>query len=171
MAAQPVPILVAKGTDEIYLYPKMANRHGLIAGATGTGKTVTLRVLAEQFSAMGVPVFMADVKGDLSGIAKTGGDNPKIADRVKDLKLEGFAYEAYPVAFWDVFGDKGHPIRTTVSEMGPLLLSRILNLNETQAGVLNIVFKIADDNGLLLLDLKDLRSMRSSGDLSRQIPS
>jgi DNA helicase HerA-like ATPase len=159
MATQPVPILVAKSTEEIYLYPKMANRHGLIAGATGTGKTVTLRVLAEQFSAMGVPVFMADVKGDLSGIAKAGGDNPKIADRVKELKLEGFAYEAYPVAFWDVFGDKGHPIRTTVSEMGPLLLSRILNLNETQAGVLNIVFKIADDSGLLLLDLKDLRSM------------
>ena len=159
MASQPSPILVAKSTEEIYLYPKMANRHGLIAGATGTGKTVTLRVLAEQFSAMGVPVFMADVKGDLSGLAKAGGDNPKIADRVKELKMEGFAYEVYPVAFWDVFGEKGHPIRTTVSEMGPLLLSRILNLNETQAGVLNIAFKIADDNGLLLLDLKDLRSM------------
>jgi len=159
MASQPSPILVAKSTEEIYLYPKMANRHGLIAGATGTGKTVTLRVLAEQFSAMGVPVFMADVKGDLSGLAKAGGDNPKIADRVKDLKLEGFAYDSYPVAFWDVFGEKGHPIRTTVTEMGPLLLSRILNLNETQDGVLNIVFKIADDNGLLLLDLKDLRSM------------
>jgi DNA helicase HerA-like ATPase len=159
MAVQPAPILVAKSTEEIYLYPKMANRHGLIAGATGTGKTVTLRVLAEQFSAMGVPVFMADVKGDLSGIAKAGGDNPKIADRVKELKLEGFNYDDYPVAFWDVFGEKGHPIRTTVTEMGPLLLSRILNLNETQAGVLNIVFKIADDNGLLLLDLKDLRSM------------
>ena len=133
MATQPVPILVAKSTEEIYLYPKMANRHGLIAGATGTGKTVTLRVLAEQFSAMGVPVFMADVKGDLSGIAKTGGDSPKIADRIKELKLDGFAYESFPVAFWDVFGDKGHPIRTTVTEMGPLLLSRILNLNETQA--------------------------------------
>jgi uncharacterized protein len=156
---QPAPILVAKGAEEICLYPKMANRHGLIAGATGTGKTVTLRVLTEQFSAMGVPVFMADVKGDLSGIAKAGGDNPKIAERVKDLKLEGFAYEGYPVAFWDVFGEKGHPIRTTVSEMGPLLLSQILNLNETQSGVLNIVFKIADNHGLLLLDLKDLRSM------------
>jgi DNA helicase HerA-like ATPase len=159
MASQPPPILVAKGAEDIFLYPKMANRHGLIAGATGTGKTVTLRVLAEQFSAMGVPVFMADVKGDLSGLAKAGGDNPRIADRVKDLNLEGFTYEGYPVAFWDVFGEKGHPIRTTVSEMGPLLLSRILNLNETQAGVLSIVFKIADDNGLLLLDLKDLRSM------------
>ena len=159
MAAQPGPILVANGTQEVYLYPKMANRHGLIAGATGTGKTVTLRVLAEQFSNLGVPVFMADVKGDLTGIAKPGGDNPRIADRVKDLKLEGFTYEGYPVAFWDVFAEKGHPVRTTVSEMGPLLLARILNLNETQAGVLNIVFKIADDNGLLLLDLKDLRSM------------
>ncbi len=159
MASQPSPILVAKSTEAIYLYPKMANRHGLIAGATGTGKTVTLRVLAEQFSNLGVPVFMADVKGDLSGIAKAGGDNPKIADRVKELKMEGFSYEAYPLAFWDVFGEKGHPIRTTISEMGPLLLARILNLNETQAGVLNIVFKIADDNGLLLLDLKDLRAM------------
>ena len=159
MTSQPPPILVAKSTDEIYLYPKMANRHGLIAGATGTGKTVTLRVLAEQFSNLGVPVFMADVKGDLSGIAKPGGDNPKIAERVRDLKLEGFSYDAYPVAFWDVFAERGHPVRTTVSEMGPLLLSRILNLNETQAGVLNIVFKIADDNGLLLLDFKDLRSM------------
>ena len=159
MTSQPPPILVAKSTDEIYLYPKMANRHGLIAGATGTGKTVTLRVLAEQFSNLGVPVFMADVKGDLSGIAKAGGDNPKIAERVRDLKLEGFSYDAYPVAFWDVFAERGHPVRTTVSEMGPLLLSRILNLNETQAGVLNIVFKIADDNGLLLLDFKDLRSM------------
>ena len=153
------PLLIAKAEHELFLLPRMSNRHGLIAGATGTGKTVTLRILAEQFSAMGVPVFMADVKGDLSGIAKAGGDNPKIADRVKELKLEGFAYNAYPVAFWDVFGDKGHPIRATVTEMGPLLLSRILNLNEIQAGVLNIVFKIADDNGLLLLDLKDLRSM------------
>lgn len=159
MALQPSPILVARGAEDIFLYPKMANRHGLIAGATGTGKTVTLRVLAEQFSNLGVPVFMADVKGDLSGLAKPGGDNPRIADRVRDLKLEGFAYEGYPVVFWDVFGEKGHPVRTTVTEMGPLLLSRILNLNETQAGVLNIVFKIADDSGLLLLDFKDLRAM------------
>ncbi len=159
MTVQPSPILVAKSAQDIFLYPKMANRHGLIAGATGTGKTVSLRVLAEQFSNLGVPVFMADVKGDLSGIAKAGGDNPKIAARATELKMEEFAYEGYPVAFWDVFGERGHPIRTTVSEMGPLLLSRILNLNETQAGVLNIVFKVADDNGLLLLDLKDLRSM------------
>jgi len=159
MAVNPSPIFIARGAEDIFLYPKMANRHGLIAGATGTGKTVTLRVLAEQFSNLGVPVFMADVKGDLSGLAKPGGDNPRIADRVRDLKLEGFAYEGYPVVFWDVFGEKGHPVRTTVTEMGPLLLSRILNLNETQAGVLNIVFKIADDSGLLLLDFKDLRAM------------
>jgi uncharacterized protein len=159
MGGEPSPILVAKGAEDVFLYPRMANRHGLIAGATGTGKTVSLRVLAEQFSARGVPVFMADVKGDLSGIAKAGGDNPKIADRVTELKLDEFSYEAFPVSFWDVFGRQGHPIRTTVTEMGPLLLSRILNLNETQAGVLSIVFKIADDNGLPLLDLKDLRSM------------
>lgn len=159
MAGETSPILVAKSAQDIFLYPKMANRHGLIAGATGTGKTVTLRVLAEQFSVRGVPVFMADVKGDLSGIAKAGGDNAKIADRVAELKVADFSYEGYPVAFWDVFAERGHPIRTTVTEMGPLLLSRILNLNETQSGVLSIIFKIADDNGLLLLDLKDLRSM------------
>ena len=153
------PILVAKSKNECVLYPQMANRHGLIAGATGTGKTVTLRVLAEQFSSLGVPVFMADVKGDLSGIARAGGDHPKVAERVKSLGLEGFQYQGYPLVFWDVFGAKGHPIRATVSEMGPLLLSRILNLNETQAGVLNLAFKVADDGGLLLLDLKDLRSM------------
>jgi DNA double-strand break repair helicase HerA and related ATPase len=159
MTTQLTPILVAKSKNDIFLYPHMANRHGLIAGATGTGKTVTLRVLAEQFSSLGVPVFMADVKGDLSGIARPGGDHPKVAERVKSLGLEGFQYQGYPVAFWDVFGSKGHPIRATISEMGPLLLSRILNLNETQTGVLNLVFKVADDNGLLLLDLKDLRSM------------
>lgn len=159
MATQATPILVAKSQRDIVLHPHMANRHGLIAGATGTGKTVTLRVLAEQFSARGVPVFMADVKGDLSGIVRPGGDHPKVAERVTSLALEGFTYRGYPVAFWDVFGGKGHPLRATVSEMGPLLLSRILNLNETQAGVLNLAFKVADDNGLLLLDLKDLRSM------------
>jgi len=159
MGTQLTPILVAKGKQEIRMHPHMANRHGLIAGATGTGKTVTLRVLAEQFSSLGVPVFMADVKGDLSGIARSGGDHPKVAERVKSLGLVGFAFQAYPVAFWDVFGGKGHPIRATISEMGPLLLSRILNLNDTQTGVLNLVFKVADDNGLLLLDLKDLRSM------------
>jgi DNA helicase HerA-like ATPase len=137
----------------------MANRHGLIAGATGTGKTVTLRVLAERFSAVGVPVFLADVKGDLSGIPLPGGDNPKVLERVKQLGLGDYGYEGYPVTFWDLFGEQGHPVRTTVSEMGPLLLGRILNLNEIQSGVLTLVFKIADDNGLLLLDLKDLRSM------------
>jgi uncharacterized protein len=159
MTTQATPIVVAKGKNDIVLYPHMANRHGLIAGATGTGKTVTLRVLAEQFSSRGVPVFMADVKGDLSGIACPGGDNPRVAERVKSLGLEGFDFGGYPAVFWDVFGGKGHPIRATVSEMGPLLLSRILNLNDTQTGVLNLIFKVADDNGLLLLDLKDLRSM------------
>jgi len=156
---QPASIRVAKGKEELLLSPRMANRHALIAGATGTGKTVSLRVLAEQFSAMGVPVFLADIKGDLSGMAKPGGDNPKIAERVEKLGLTDFSYEGCPVTFWDIFGDRGHPLRTTVSEMGPLLLSRILSLNDTQSGVLNLVFKIADDNGLLLLDLKDLREM------------
>jgi DNA helicase HerA-like ATPase len=137
----------------------MANRHGLIAGATGTGKTVTLRVLAEQLSRIGVPIFMADVKGDLSGLPFPGGENPKVTERVSKLGLKDFKFENYPVTFWDVFGEQGHPVRTTISEMGPLLLSRILNLNEIQSGVLTLVFKIADDNGLLLLDLKDLRSM------------
>ncbi|MBO1436331.1 helicase HerA-like domain-containing protein [Meiothermus sp. CFH 77666] len=155
----PEPIPIAKGESEVFLYPKMANRHGLIAGATGTGKTVSLRVLAEQLSRIGVPVFMADVKGDLSGMCKPGGDNPKVAERVQKLGLADFQYEACPVVFWDVFGEQGHPVRATVSEMGPLLLARLLGLNETQSGVLTLVFKIADDNGLLLLDLKDLRAM------------
>ncbi len=137
----------------------MANRHGLIAGATGTGKTVTLRVLAEQFSQIGVPIFMADVKGDLSGLPFPGGENPKVTERVSNLGLKDFSFEDYPVTFWDVFGEQGHPVRTTISEMGPLLLSRILSLNEIQSGVLSITFKIADDNGRLLLDLKDLRAM------------
>jgi len=153
------PLIIAKGKSNISLLPKMANRHGLIAGATGTGKTVTLRVLAEQFSHIGVPVFMADVKGDLSGLPLPGGENSKVKERVQNLKLTDFSFEGYPVTFWDVFGEQGHPVRTTISEMGPLLLSRILNLNEIQSGVLNIVFKVADDNGLLLLDLKDLRAM------------
>ncbi|GEM82351.1 helicase HerA-like domain-containing protein [Meiothermus hypogaeus] len=155
----PEPIAIAKGESEVFLYPRMANRHGLIAGATGTGKTVSLRVLAEQFSRIGVPVFMADVKGDLSGLCKPGGENPKVAERVQKLGLADFKYEAYPVVFWDVFGEQGHPVRATVSEMGPLLLSRLLGLNDTQSGVLTLAFKIADDNGLLLLDLKDLRAM------------
>jgi hypothetical protein len=153
------PILIAKDQEFIYLLPKMANRHGMIAGATGTGKTVTLRVLAEGFSKLGVPIFMADVKGDLSGMCRPGGDNPKIAERAKQLGLVDFAYSTFPVVFWDVFGEQGHPLRSTISEMGPLLLGRVLNLNDTQSGVLALVFKVADDNGLLLLDLKDLRSM------------
>src|SRR5687768_12661156 len=152
-------LAVAKSKSELGLLPSMANRHGLIAGATGTGKTVTLQALAENFSRIGVPVFMADVKGDLAGLAAAGGDNPKVAERVKALGLPDFEYRAAPVAFWDVFGASGHPIRATVSEMGPLLLGRILDLNDTQAGVLAAVFKVADDNGLLILDLKDLRAM------------
>ena len=153
------PLLIAKGETDIGLLAKMANRHGLIAGATGTGKTVTLRVLAEHFSRIGVPIFMADVKGDLSGLCFPGGDKPKIAERVKELRLKDFSYKGYPVVFWDVKGVQGHPVRTTISEMGPLLLGRLLNLNEIQSGVLTLIFKIADDNGLLLLDLKDLRAM------------
>jgi hypothetical protein len=137
----------------------MANRHGLVAGATGTGKTTTLRVLTERLSGIGVPVFLADVKGDLSGMARAGEGHPRVAERVKQLGLTDFSYAPCPVVFWDVMGRQGHPVRTTVSEMGPLLLSRILGLNDVQAGVLSIVFKVADDGGLLLLDLKDLRSM------------
>ena len=153
------PLLIAKATEELFLLPGMANRHGLVAGATGTGKTVTLQVMAEAFSRIGVPVFAADVKGDLSGIAVPGTDNSKLQDRITKLGLTGFTFAACPVTFWDVFGEQGHPIRATVSEMGPLLLSRILNLNDTQTSVLSLVFKIADDHGLLLLDLKDLQAM------------
>jgi uncharacterized protein len=153
------PIVFAKGKSEIPLLPSMANRHGLIAGATGTGKTISLQVLAEHFSDRGVPVFLADVKGDLAGISQAGGGNPKVQQRVKQLGVNDWKAEAYPVVFWDVLGEQGHPVRATISEMGPVLLSRILNLNDTQEGVLNIVFKAADDNGLLLLDLKDLRAM------------
>ena len=149
---------IAKGEHVIELIPRMANRHGLIAGATGTGKTVSLRVLAEQFSRIGVPVFLADVKGDLSGIARPGGDNPKVAERARQLGLT-LNPTGCPVVFWDLFGKQGHPVRTTITEMGPLLLSRLLNLNDTQEGVLALVFKVADDRGLLLLDLKDLRAM------------
>ena len=159
MATTPSPLLIAKGKTDILLLPKMANRHGLIAGATGTGKTVTLRVLAEQFSQIGVPIFMSDVKGDLSGLPFPGGENLKVTERVSKLGLRDFSFEDYPVTFWDVFREQGHPVRTTISEMGPLLLSRILSLNEIQSGVLSITFKIADDNGWLLLDLKDLRAM------------
>jgi uncharacterized protein len=155
----PEPILIAKDREGIYLLPRMSNRHGLIAGATGTGKSVTLRVLAEGFSRMGTPVFMSDVKGDLAGICRPGGKEPKIAERARQFGLPGFAYHSYPVLFWDVFGEAGHPLRSTISEMGPLLLSRVLDLNDTQSGVLSLTFKVADDKGLLLLDLKDLRAM------------
>jgi uncharacterized protein len=153
---------VAKTIDthsDVALLAKLANRHGLITGATGTGKTVSLQVLAEGFSRLGVPTFMADVKGDLTGLSQMGGGNQRVTDRVAQLKLTGFTNELFPVSCWDVFGEQGHPLRATVSEMGPLLLSRILNLNETQSGVLTAVFKIADDKGLLLLDLKDLRAI------------
>ena len=153
------PLLIAKSDTPLELLPRMANRHGLVAGATGTGKTVTLQVMAEAFSRIGVPVFAADVKGDLSGISQPGKENPKIDARVKKLKLADFSFSACPVTFWDVFGEQGLPVRATVSEMGPLLFSRLLNLNDTQSGVLTLVFKIADDNGLLLLDLKDLQAM------------
>ncbi len=153
------PILIAKDKQELFILPKMANRHGLVAGATGTGKTVTIQSLAEKFSDEGVAVFVADVKGDVSGISQAGKDNPKVQERVTQLGLSDFRPTAYPVTFWDVFGEQGHPLRTTISDMGPLLLGRLLDLNDTQTGVLNLTFKIADDNGLLLLDLKDLRSM------------
>ena len=154
------PLLVAKNaTADLCLLPQMANRHGLITGATGTGKTVTLQSLAEQFSAIGVPCFMSDVKGDLSGVSQPGGGNAKVTERVEMLKLEGFQHQGYPVTLWDPFGKNGHPVRATISDMGPLLLGRMLDLNDTQNGVLNLVFKVADDNGLLLLDLKDLRAM------------
>lgn len=152
-------LTIAKGKSDIGIMPKMANRHGLIAGATGTGKTVTLRTLAEGFSAIGVPVFMSDVKGDLAGLPFPGGENPRVKERVEKMALPDFSYRGFPVMFWDVFGKQGHPVRTTVSEMGPLLLSRILMLNDVQSSVLTLVFKVADDNGMLLLDLKDLRSM------------
>ncbi len=160
----PEPMLIAKTSDpthaELVILPNMANRHGLIAGATGTGKTVTLQVLAEHFSNIGVPVFMADVKGDLTGISQPGKPHPKVDER-RALLGQTFAPAACPTTVWDVFGEQGHPVRATVSEMGPLLLSRIFNLNDTQEGVLSLVFKIADDNQLLLLDLKDLRAVLS----------
>jgi len=155
----PDPILVAKSKSEIQLLPQMANRHGLIAGATGTGKTVTLQRIAEGLSRIGVPVFMADVKGDLAGLSQKGEAKGKIKERIDQLKLRDFAFDGCPVVLWDTYGAQGHPVRATISEMGPLLLSRMLNLNDTQAGVLTAAFKIADDNGLLLLDLKDLRAM------------
>ncbi len=154
------PILMARAAaGDVALLPAMSNRHGLIAGATGTGKTVTLQVLAEEFSRRGVPVFLADVKGDLAGVSRPGGQSPKVRERVAQLALSGFEPAGCPVTFWDVFGEQGHPVRATVSELGPLLLARLLRLNEVQTGVLDIVFRVADEHGLLLLDLKDLRAM------------
>lgn len=153
------PLLIARGQDDLVILPRMANRHGLIAGATGTGKTVTLQSISEGLSRIGVPVFLADVKGDLAGIAAAGGGNPKVAQRLEKLGISDFPFAASPVTLWDVYGEQGHPVRTTISEMGPLLLGRLLNLNDTQSGVLSIVFQVADDNGWLLLDLKDLRAL------------
>lgn len=156
----PNPLLIAKNqTHDLLLLPQLVNRHGSITGATGTGKTVTLQVIAESLSKIGVPVFMADVKGDLSGLAKAGAATPKITERLALLGLEAPQWAGCPTTFWDVYGEQGHPVRATVSDLGPLLLSRMLNLNDVQEGVLQLVFKIADDNGLLLLDLKDLRAM------------
>ncbi|MDO8846798.1 MAG: DUF853 family protein [Coriobacteriia bacterium] len=152
-------LLIGKSGIDVHLLPAMANRHGLIAGATGTGKTVSLQVLAEAFSAIGVPVFAADIKGDLSGISQAGGGNSKVDERIAALGLGDWGFHGTPVTFWDVFGEQGHPIRTTVSEVGPLLLGRMLNLNDIQEAVLTVAFRVADDNGLLLLDIKDLRSM------------
>ena len=152
-------IWAAKSDKRLYLLPQMANRHGVIAGATGTGKTVTMKVLAESFSDMGVPVFFADVKGDLSGMCTPGEDNENMRKRIAKFGIDNFSYKSYPTRFWDIWGENGHPVRITVSDMGPMLLSRLLGLTEVQSGVLNVVFKVADEHGLLLLDLKDLRAM------------
>ena len=164
------PLFIGKNTQaSVYLLPGLTNRHGLITGATGTGKTVSLQVIAEQLSRIGVPSFMADVKGDLSGIARAGVDSPKFEERLKKFDLPKPEFGGCPVTLWDVWGEQGHPLRATISDMGPLLLSRMLGLNDTQEGVLNIVFKVADDNGLLLLDMKDLRAMiQYVGDNAKQ---
>ena len=156
-------------TVRCFLRPDKANRHGLITGATGTGKTITLQTLAEGFSSIGVPVFMADVKGDLTGISQKGALGDKLAKILKERGIEEPAFSAFPTTLWDVFGQQGHPVRATVSDLGPLLLARMLNLNETQAGVLQLVFKIADDQGLLLLDLKDLRALLQFAGDNRRI--
>ena len=154
------PLLIARTLDkELFLLPAMANRHGLITGATGTGKTVTLQKLAESLSEIGVPVFMADVKGDLTGVAQEGTPSEKLLDRLKNIGITDWTPRNNPVVLWDIFGEKGHPVRATVSDLGPLLLARLLNLNDVQSGVLNIIFRIADDQGLLLLDFKDLRAI------------
>jgi len=153
------PILLGKGENLQYLLPAFGNRHGLVTGATGTGKTVTLQVIAEGFSRIGVPVFLADVKGDLAGLSQPIAPHPKIDERLQKIGITDFAPTAWPVVFWDLFGESGHPVRTTISEMGPLLLSSLLELNDTQEGVLNVAFRVADDEGLLLLDLEDLRAL------------
>ncbi|RUM92708.1 MAG: ATP-binding protein [Thiothrix sp.] len=151
-------ILIGKGEEKVYLNARFANRHGLIAGATGTGKTISLQVLAEGFSRLGVPVFLSDIKGDLTGISQAGSSHPKIDERIEKIGIEDYAFDQFPSVMWDLLGEQGHPIRATISDMGPLLLSRLLDLNDTQEGVLNIAFRFADDEGLLLLDLKDLRT-------------
>src|SRR3546814_330604 len=166
------PILIAKNTNiESVLLPELANRHGCITGATGTGKTVTLQVLAQAFSRIGTPVFMADVKGDLSGISQAGVSSEKLKQRLAKLDLPEPAWGSCPAVFWDIFGEQGHPVRATVSDMGPLLLARMLELNDTQEGVLSLIFKVADDEGQLLLDLKDLRAMRKHvADRAAELP-
>jgi DNA helicase HerA-like ATPase len=164
------PIPVATGREPLGIDPRMANRHGLVAGATGTGKTVTLRVLAEGFSRLGVPVFLADVKGDLGGLARPAPAEPRLVERARKVGLADWEGEATPAVFWEVGGGRGHAVRTTVSEMGPLLLARILDLNDVQAGVLSLAFRVADDAGLLLLDLKDLRAiLQHVGDRAREL--
>ena len=167
------PILIGKGAQRQSLLPRFGNRHGLITGATGTGKTVTLQVLAEGFSAIGVPVFLADVKGDLSGLSQPITPHPKIDERLEKIGIPDFAPTAWPMVYWELFGKKGHPIRTTVSEMGPVLLANLMELNDTQEGVLSIAFRVADEEGLLLLDLEDLQSLlrfvaENASELSRQ---
>jgi len=162
-------VWLGTGAAPVYLEPAMANRHGLIAGATGTGKTVTLKVLAESFSDMGVPVFLADIKGDLTGMCNVGVETKHIRRSIDTMGIQNFEHTAYPVRFWDVYGKQGHPVRTTVTELGPDLLSRLLGLNDTQSGILRIVFRVADDKGWLLTDLKDLRSMvQYVGDNARE---
>ncbi len=165
-------ILIGKGDKLVTLQPQYANRHGLIAGATGTGKSVTLQVLAEGFSRIGVPVFMADVKGDLSGISQKGTEHPKVTERVKEIGIDDFAFDDNTCVFWDLFGEKGHQIRATISDMGPTLLSQLLGLNDTQTGIMSVVFRFADDEGLLLLDLKDLTTtLKFIGDNAKQLKS
>ena len=152
-------IWLAKSDEKVFLEPKMANRHGFIAGASGTGKTITLKVMAESFSQLGVPVFLADIKGDLAGMCKAGQHSESMEKRINKLGIEDWRYRVFPTRFWDIYGENGHPVRTTVSEMGPMLLSRLMGLSDVQSDVLNLVFKIADDKELLLIDMKDLRAM------------